>query len=123
MNSESTDTTARCSVAHVSWIAHASCHRFLVLAGRVEIADIHFQAGYFCTKKKSRVVVLLSTYLQYCSHDLRFFLRKIELLSTRILESTITSFVVRRIWLSDNETMKSLIAEFYAAAQRPNIMN
>lgn len=63
MNSESTDTTARCSIAHISWIAHASCGRFLVLAGRVEITDIHFQAGYFYTKKKSSIVLLLLTYL------------------------------------------------------------
>lgn len=62
MNSESTDTTARCSVAHISWIAHAFCHRLLVLAGCVDVTDIHFQAGYFCTKK-SRIVVLLLTYL------------------------------------------------------------
>lgn len=63
MNSESTDTTARCSVAHISWVAHAFCHRLLVLAGRVDVTDIHFQAGYFCTKKKSRIVVLSLTYL------------------------------------------------------------
>lgn len=82
MNNESTDTTARYSVAHISWIAHAFRHRFLVLAGRVEVTDIHFQAGYFCTKKKkSRIVVL--TYL-HCSRNLDFFLRRMELLRKNI---------------------------------------
>jgi len=53
IDSESTDTTACCSFAYVSWIAHTSCYWFLVLTGRVEVTDIHFQAGYLCMKKKS----------------------------------------------------------------------
>lgn len=74
MDSESTDRTARRSVALVSWIAHAFCHRFLVLAGRVGVADIHFQAGYLCMKKKKKSYRCVINVPSHCSHDLDFFL-------------------------------------------------
>lgn len=51
---KSTDGFAYCSVALVSWIAHALRHRFVVLAGCVGIAGVLFQTGYLCSKKKQK---------------------------------------------------------------------
>jgi len=81
----STDGTARCSVALVSWIAHALCQRFLVLAGRVRVADVHLQAGYLCSKKKmskSRTIVIRLTYLRTRDFDFSRFRR-----NTKVCES------------------------------------
>lgn len=50
-NDKSTDRTAGCSIAHVSWIAHAFCQWLLVLAGCIGIADIHLQTGHFCSRR------------------------------------------------------------------------
>lgn len=114
MDSESTDTTARCSVAHVSWIAHASCCRLLVLAGRVEVANIHFQAGYLCMKKKKSYRCIIINVPSHCSHDLDFFLKKMELLK-KILESvTMIQQVAMIAGCPDNKTNKfNLVVKFY----------